>query len=388
MKIMTAMYTMKRGGSYDRFIMMLEAFLERGCVVHCLSLTPIQVQNPCFYNHILVYPLRNKENSMAKLTVFFFFPLWSIWTGCRHKIDLIIAFGSLYAFLLGFSKWLLQRPMVTFIRGNYSFGLRMQNSRKAALLLNKMIENCGLLFSDKIITNNSAVRDEILKRLGKRRNVDVQVLYNNIPPMAIREKQDILKTRDKYGIPGDAKVLVTVGVLNRGKNIETLINCLPKIGIENLNLLVVGDGSTEADFHYRDSLQGLAKKLGLEKKVIFTGWLEKEDLWKAYGASDLFVLPSLNEGMPNAMLEALGWDLPCLGSDISGIRDILNYEQLIFDLYDEKALLDKIQQFFTDRQFFDKVKRLCLERKDAFTLNWKEKVFEMITETSTGPIKQ
>ena len=48
MKIMTAMYTMRRGGAYDRFIMMLEAFLERNCEMHCLSLTPIQINHSSF----------------------------------------------------------------------------------------------------------------------------------------------------------------------------------------------------------------------------------------------------------------------------------------------------------------------------------------------------
>ena len=85
-----------------------------------------------------------------------------------------------------------------------------------------------------------------------------------------------------------------------------------------------GDGSTEADLRYKDFLQELAKKLEVDKKVIFTGWLEKEELWKIYLASDLFVLPSLSEGMPNALLEALGVGLPCLGSRIPGLRIFFN----------------------------------------------------------------
>ncbi len=48
--------------------------------------------------------------------------------------------------------------------------------------------------------------------------------------------------------------------------------------MRNVYLLIVGDGSTEADFRYKDSLQGLAKKLEVDKQVIFTGWLEKEEL--------------------------------------------------------------------------------------------------------------
>ncbi|MGA2318552.1 MAG: glycosyltransferase family 4 protein [Thermodesulfobacteriota bacterium] len=387
MKVMTAMYTIRRGGAYDRFIMMLEAFLERNCETHCISLTPIPINHSYFHNHVMYLPLKTVEGFIAKLAVVCLFPLWSFWIAWRKKIDLIIAFGSLYAFLQGFSNWILKRPMVTFIRGSSYFGLTIQNSPQYFLHLNKIVEYLGLLFSDRIITNNIAARDEILKSLGKRKNIDVQILYNNIPPMNIREPEDISKTRGKYGIPENAKVLVTAGILNRGKNIETLIECLPKIEVNNIYVLIVGDSSTEPDLRYKNSLQGLAKKLGVDKQVFFTGWLEKEDLWKIYLASDLFILPSLNEGMPNAMLEALGLGLPCLGSTIPGVKDILQYEELMFDPLEEESLLQKIQGFFSDRQFFDKVKRLCQERKDIFVFDWEERVFEMITGTPTSLIK-
>ena len=202
---MTAMYTIRRGGAYDRFIMMLEAFLDRNCETHCLSLTPIPITNSYFHNHVMYLPLKSVHGLIAKLAVVFVFPLWSFWVAWREKIDLIIAFGSLYAFLQGFSKWILKRPMVTLIRGSSYFGLTTQNSPRYFLHLNKIVEYLGLLLSDRIITNNMATRDEMLKRLGKRKNIDVQILYNNIPPMNIREPEDISKTRDKYGIPGECK---------------------------------------------------------------------------------------------------------------------------------------------------------------------------------------
>jgi len=115
--------------------------------------------------------------------------------------------------------------------------------------------------------------------------------------------------------------------------------------------VIIGDGSTQADLYYRRSLQGLAKKLEVDERVIFTGWLGKEELWKIYLASDLFVLPSLREGMPNAMLEALGVGLPCMGSNIAGIKDILQHEELMFVPQDEKALTNKIQQCFAEKHF-------------------------------------
>ena len=194
--------------------------------------------------------------------------------------------------------------------------------------------------------------------------------------------------RDKYGIPGDAKVLVTAGILNRGKNIETLINCLTKLGIKDLYLLIVGDGSTKADYHYRDYLRGLAKRMKVDKQVIFTGWLEKENLWKIYAASDLFVLPSLSEGMPNAMLEALGVGLPCMGSNIAGIKDILQYEELMFHPSDNKELADKIKKLLSDRTYVDRIKRLCEERKGSFSFDWKERVFQVTNDTRLSVAKR
>lgn len=378
---------MRRGGAYDRFLMMLEAFLERGCEVHCLSLTPIQINHPSFHNHKIYFPFKKADGMMAKFWVLSFFPTWALWIGWRNRIDLIIAFGSLYAFIQSLSKYFLKIPMVTFIRGSLTFGSKIQNSNKWFLCFIKRIEIIGLYISDRIIANNMSVREEILRKFGKKKKIDVQVLYNNIPPMDIREPEDISQTRDKYGIPKSAKVLITSGIINKGKNLDILIKCITKIGLEKIHLLIIGDGSTETDFSYKGYLISLVRKLKVDHQVSFTGWLKKEEVWKIYHTSDLFLLLSLNEGMPNAMLEALGVGLACMGSNIPGIKDILQYEDLMFDPLEEESLLQKIQGFFSDKQFFDKVKILCQERKDIFVFDWKERVFEMITGAPTSLIK-
>ena len=373
------MYTMRRGGAYDRFVMMLEAFLERNCEVHCLSLSPIHIEHSLFHNHIMYFPFKEVNGFIARLAVLSVFPLWAIWTGWRNKIDLIIAFSSLYAFVQSFAKRFLGKTMVTLIRGRSSFDLKAQNLPQWALYLNSFIERIGFHFSDRVIGNNKAAQEEILKVFG-RNKIDIQILYNNIPPMNIRMPEDVLQTRSKYDIPENAKVLVTAGILNRGKNIEALVECAMKIQMKNVYVLIVGDGSREADFRYRDSLRGLAKRLGVDKQVLFTGWLEKEDLWKIYLASDLFVLPSLNEGMPNALLEALGLNLACMGSWIPGIKDILQYEALMFDPRDQEAIAHKVTRFFSDEQHANAILQLCHERKKNFFFDWKERAFQMVTQ--------
>jgi len=379
MKIITAMYTLKKGGSYDRFKMMIEAFLEKQCEVHCLSLTPIQIKNPFYHNEVAGFPFKLGNGWVAKLIVLFLFPLYSLWIGWREKINLFVAFGSLYAFILSVPKWILKKPMVTFIRGDSVYGLDMRDSSKYFLWLNQWIEYLGLFFSDRIITVNTAIQKEITRVIGKKKKIDVEVLFNDVPPISILLQEEMFQTRTQFAIPEGAKVLVTAGIINRGKNIEILIKCLPKIGMNNLFLLVVGEGSKKVDFRYKIFLKELARKLGLEKKVIFTGWLKKEELWRIFHAGDLFILPSRSEGMPNAMLEALGTDLPCLGSNIPGIEDILHYEELMFHPLDEEALASKIRQLFCDEQYFQKIEGLCQKRKNAFIFDWKERMFQTVT---------
>jgi len=374
------MYTLKRGGAYDRFIMMVEAFLDRQCEVHCLSLTPIQIPHPGYHNHVISLPFRVGSGLITKSMVFILFPIYSLLIGWRERVNLFVSFGLLYAFLQTIPKWVLKKPMVTLIRGNASFGLKTQDPSKYFLWLNKIIEYLGLMFSNRVITINKAIQEEMIQITRNRKKIKVDVLYNNIPSIPDIKPEDVSQTKVQLGIPQEAKVLVTAGVINNGKNIEILIKCISQIRINSLFLLIIGEGSTKTDFRYQNYLKELTTKLGLNKKVIFTGWLKKEKLWKIFRASDLFILPSRSEGMPNVLLEALGCDIPCLGSNISGIRDILYHGVLMFDPFDAETLARKIGCFLSDRAFFSKISQLCQERKERFIFDWKQAAFKIIIE--------
>ncbi len=137
----------------------------------------------------MYFPFKEADGFLARLAVLFILPPWSIWVGWRNGIDLFIAFNSLYAFVQGFAKWLLRKPMVTFIRGRSSFGLKIQNSSKWVLYLNKLIENMGFHFSDRVITNNTAIQEEILK--------DIKIALGAVAPtpMRARKAEEILRGR-------------------------------------------------------------------------------------------------------------------------------------------------------------------------------------------------
>jgi glycosyltransferase involved in cell wall biosynthesis len=377
---MTAMYTLKKGGAYDRFIMMVEALLERECHVHCLSLTPILIQHPFYTNHVVALPFKIRNGFLTKALVLLLFPFCLLFMGCRERIDLIVAFGPFYSFLLTLSKWVLKRPMVTFIRLETSFSPRWQNSSIPHRFLTRMVEYFGLWSSDRILAVNTAIRDDVLRLLGRRRKVDVKVLLNHIPSITEGVREDSLLTRRRFGVSEKAKVIATAGVLTRRKNFDILLKCLPKTGVNDLFLLIIGEGSTKADERYRDHLKELVATLNLGERVFFTGWLTKKELWTIFCASDLFVLPSRSEGMPNVLLEALGCGTPCIASDIPGIQDILCHDELMFDPCDEEVLTQKVVRFFGDGVYASKILRLCLERKEKLSFDWKERVVERVTE--------
>jgi glycosyltransferase involved in cell wall biosynthesis len=343
-------------------------------------LTPIQIKHPYYHNHVVALPFGIKNGLLIKLAVLLVFPMYVLLTGWQKKIDLYIAFNLPYAFIQAIPKRILKRPMVTFVRGDFTFGLKMRDSLKYFRGLSKGMEYLGLFASDRILAVNTAIYWSIVRVIGSRKNVGVEILYNNILCVNKSTEDEAYKIRTKYGIPEDAKMLLTAGILNRGKNIETLLKCIPRVRVKNLFILIGGDGSTKADSRYLNYLKQLTKALDIEKRVVFTGWLNKKELWKVFRAADLFVLLSLNEGMPNVMLEALGFDLPCIGSRIPGIIDILQYEELMFNPLDEEAIVDKVSRVFSDVRYSNHIVSLCRERKEAFIFDWKEKVFLLATK--------
>ena len=106
----------------------------------------------------------------------------------------------------------------------------------------------------------------------------------------------------------------------------------------DLSLHIVGDGK------HRAEMECLATRLGIENRVRFLGQLPAGAAVRAeLDASDLFVLPSRCEGLPRAMVEAMARALPCIGSTVGGIPELLPPEDLV-PPGDSRKLAVKIQQ--------------------------------------------
>lgn len=120
----------------------------------------------------------------------------------------------------------------------------------------------------------------------------------------------------QLGIPRGARTVVTVGRLTRQKGHDWLLHAVaPLFSDPNLHLLIVGEGEE------RNAILQLARDLKIEERVHLPGW--RAEIAEILKACDLFVLPSRWEGMSNALLEAIASGLPCVATDVEGVRDLM-----------------------------------------------------------------
>lgn len=156
--------------------------------------------------------------------------------------------------------------------------------------------------------------------------------------------------RKRWQLSDGEKMILFIGSIVPGKGVDTLVSAFMDVQRlhPNSSLYLVGPMSatekTTGRNHYVQNLRALIKEKHLEKKVWFLGQIS--NVVEIMHAADLFVLPSLSEGMPNALLEAMACGLPCIGSDIPGIRDVITdgRDGLLFEASNHKALATRLEE--------------------------------------------
>lgn len=137
-------------------------------------------------------------------------------------------------------------------------------------------------------------------------------------------RQDI---RRELGLSDDDFVFMSTGQISVRKNHETIIRAIAKIGDKKVKYLIVGFGELEKKLRY------LAVQLNIHDQIVFAGY--RDDVKKLLHAVDAFAFPSLQEGLPVALMEAMAVGLPIICSNIRGNVDLVEHGKGGF-LYDAK----------------------------------------------------
>ncbi|MBV8846369.1 MAG: glycosyltransferase [Bryobacterales bacterium] len=172
---------------------------------------------------------------------------------------------------------------------------------------------CAL--ADCVLVNADAIRDTLIKQ-GYRAE-KIAVIRNAVTPANRAGSLAEPGIRAEMGWDSNAPVVIVLSRLNRMKGIEYFLEAAKLVGqrIAAARFLVIGDGAIKRE------LQDRASALGLADKVIFTGF--RTDVGRLLQQANLSVLPSLSEGLSNALLESMAAGVPVIATSVGGNPEVV-----------------------------------------------------------------
>lgn len=226
----------------------------------------------------------------------------------KERFDITLAFfGVPCGFFALLLKWEYSVPYVVALRGSDVPGY----SHKYTWLYPMLSPVIRWIWKQAAaVIPNSTGLSELAKQTAWHQ--DFIVIENGVdtkqffPDITKRPSDEFILT------PGASRITERKGL---NYLIEAVALLVPKY--PELRLKIMGDGSA------RPKLETLVKERGLEEKVIFLGRIPREETTPYYQEASLFVMPSLNEGMSNAMLEALASGLPIIATPTGGTAELV-----------------------------------------------------------------
>ncbi|MBU1290164.1 glycosyltransferase family 4 protein [Patescibacteria group bacterium] len=192
-------------------------------------------------------------------------------------------------------------------------------------------------------------------------------------------KFSIKDFKNKLKIKDNKKLILTVSRLVGKNGVEDLIGAGRYLDFP-FKILIAGEGPDEK------KLKNLAEELNLQDKVLFLGHISHSDLPKYYSMADVFVRPSLSEGLGNVFLEAMASGLPVIGTLVGGIPDFLEDGEtgLFCEVQNPQSIAEKIKKILEDGELrkilTDNGLRLVREKYDWDKIGREmERIFLKIT---------
>ena len=361
MNIQSIFYKHKPGGLSKRLVMLCTALAARGHHIHHIGARRIPAARSGITQHLLTLPGADKENLLFWLGFTAAACIKTFTVAARYDVRRIFTFSPFYTLLAAVPILIRRIPAATFIRAD--------NQRHSRNVLRNCffywVDWAGIRLSRQILFVSHGLKDIYRKRYRLRES-KLHVLPNHIAGIHRSRSSEKQRRRRLLGVDTADFLVVTAGNLQPSKNFGCLIEAVALCDHPRIKLLIMGAETRSSGEMQR--LKRLADKLGVGRRVIFSGWLMDPQPYLA--ASDLFVFPSRHEGSPNSLLEALACDIPCMGSSIPEIREVLEHDELLFPPDDPRMLCERIFAAATRPRRYARLQQLCRKQCQKFRFDW------------------
>lgn len=252
---------------------------------------------------------------------------------------------------------LFKKPLVGTVHINFtdSEWLRLLKYQLAVKMVDKISQRyLNFLFNqcDLILTPSKMLTNE-LNGNGLKKPIKYLpngIICRQLKVLPTKTKNDIKK---KYGLLD--KVVFHFGRLSYEKNVDVLIKSFHLIAKKHpdVSLLIVGDGPATKQ------LKKLVKKLGIDSRIVFTGFIDHQSLMNSnlLAAADLFATASTMENHPMVVLEAMMFGLPIVGVKQAGLIELVSSNGYLVKAGDTKQLAEAIEKILLDQKLADKMQQ-------------------------------
>ncbi len=285
----------------------------------------------------LKYALTIDKKGLAAMTSSFFGSLQILFS----KADVVHYHAEGPCAMIPLIKFFSKKKIVATIHG-----LDWQRAKWGSGFASKYIkfgEKMAAKYADEIIVLSNNVQEYFKNTYNRKTNF----IPNGVNKPQIL-KPDIIKK--KYKLKKEDYILF-LGRIVPEKGIHYLIEAFNKI--DTNKKLVIAGGASDTDSYYSE----LKEKAKANKNIIFTGFVQGQELEELYSNAYIYCLPSDLEGMPLSLLEAMSYGLCCLTSDIKECSDVIADKGKTFLKSNVDDLTAKIQQLLADENLVKKYKK-------------------------------
>lgn len=226
--------------------------------------------------------------------------------------------------------------------------------------------------ADLIATVSEASKREIIKEFGvspDRVSVIPDAVGAEFCPLTEVDRSQEITAH--YGVNCDEPFILYVGGISPHKNLHTLVDAHASLVQESstakANLVLVGDYQKDVFFSSYTGLQERIEELGTGDKVVFTGFVDDDDLKYFYNAASALVMPSFDEGFGLPALEAMACGTPVIASNAGALPEVVGSAGRLFNPHSSQELQEQLAAVLGDSLVHDSMSRLGLQRAREFS---------------------